>query len=158
MTTPTKIDFQHRRIRQIGDVTDLVAIFFPGNRNQQYAAGRILLALKEADTPQRSLSQIEKQHGISRRTLQRNRAKLARLGLIEHVSWMNSRHGGCEGWMLSSRMSTSLRLLAEWMDRWRHDVDANQCRKDEQLVGLMREDHDSGGKKEGGFVSRTSGL
>ena len=27
MTTPTKIDFQHRRIRQIGDVTDSRAAF-----------------------------------------------------------------------------------------------------------------------------------
>ena len=33
-------------------------------------------------------------HAISRRTLERTRAKLSRLGLIEHVTWMNSRHGG----------------------------------------------------------------
>ncbi len=105
MTESTKIDFAARRIREIGDITDLVQVFFPGNRNQQHAAGRILLALKAATQPARSLSYLEDRYGISRRTLQRTRAKLSRLGLIERISWMNSRYGGQEGWKLSSRMA-----------------------------------------------------
>ena len=44
MTESTKIDFRYRRVSQMGDVTDLVAILFPGNRNQQHAAARILEA------------------------------------------------------------------------------------------------------------------
>ena len=105
MTDSTKIDFRYRQISQIADITDIVAMLFPGNRNQQHAAARILLALKESGGLVSSLAFIEEKHGISRRTLQRTRAKLSRLGLIEHVTWMNSRHGGQNGWKLSGRFS-----------------------------------------------------
>mgnify|MGYP006284706143 CR=1 FL=1 len=138
MNEPTKIDFHHRRVRDLGDVTDLVAMLFPGNRNQQHAAARILLALKTEDDLLGSLAFLEEQHGISRRTLQRGRAKLSRLGLIERVSWMNARYGGREGWKLSSRMSSSLRRLADWVDRWRDISDASQVEKEDMLAGLLK--------------------
>ncbi len=138
MTESTKINFRYRRISQIGDITDLVEMLFPGNRNQQHAAARILLALKAATQPLRSLSHLEDRYDISRRTLQRTRAKLSRLGLIEHVTWMNSRHGGQEGWKLSSRMSTALRALADKINHWRRDDKAERILKDEQLVELLR--------------------
>ncbi len=98
MTESTKIEFRHRNIQQVNDVTDLVAIFFPGNRNQQHAASPILLELKSANHLVPNLSHLEQQHSISRRTLQRTRANLARLGLMERVNWMNSQYGGQEGW------------------------------------------------------------
>ena len=81
---------------------------------------------------------LEQDHGISRRTLQRTRAKLARLGLIKHVSWMNSRYGGQQGWKLSSRMGTALRQFADKIDDWRKDTRPERIRKDEQLVELLR--------------------
>lgn len=137
MTEPTKIDFRCRRISQMSDITDLVQMLFPGNQNQQHAAARILLTLKNAKQPLRSLSNLEGRHGVSRRTLQRTRAKLARLGLIERVSWMNSRHGGQVGWKLSSRMGSAMRQLAEWIDRWKKDDRAGRREKDEMLVGLL---------------------
>ena len=112
MTVATKIDVRHRRISQLDDITDLVEMLFPGNGNQQHAAARLLLELRATRKPVASLSHLEQEHEISRRTLQRARAKLARLGLIEHVTWMNSRYRGQQGWRLSSRMSTSLRRLA----------------------------------------------
>lgn len=138
MTEPTKIDFRCRRISQIEDITDLVEMLFPANQNQQHAAARILLTLKTAKQPLRSLSGLEGRHGISRRTLQRTRAKLARLGLIERVTWMNSRHGGQQGWKLSSRMSGALRLLADNIDAWRSDRRPERRDKDERLVELLR--------------------
>jgi len=134
---PTKIDFRHRRIAQMADLTDLVEMLFPGNRNQQHAAARILLALKASDGLVASLSFLERDHEISRRTLQRTRAKLARLGLIDRISWMNSRYGGREGWKLSGKMSTALRGLADWIDGWRKDLRPGRAMKDEQLVGLL---------------------
>jgi hypothetical protein len=137
MTVSTKIDFRYRRIRQLDDVTDLVGILFPGNRNQQHAAARILISLKATTEPVASLSHLEPEHGISRRTLQRTRAKLARLGLIEHVTWMNSRYGGQQGWKLSGRMSTALRQLTEKIDNWRRDARPERMGKDEVLVGLL---------------------
>ena len=138
MTEPTKIDFHHRRIQRLDDITDLVEILFPGNRNQQHAAARILLALKSSSAELiPSLTFLEKQHNISRRTLQRTRAKLSRLGLIERITWTNSRYGGQEGWKLSSRFGTALRRLAETCDAWRKDTDSERVRKDEMLVGLL---------------------
>ncbi len=138
MTESSKIDFAARRIREISDITDLAQVFFPGNHNQQHAAGRILLALKAATQPIRSLSYLEDRYGISRRTLQRTRAKLSRLGLIERISWMNSRYGGQEGWELSSRMGTALRGLADKINSWRKDACTERRHKDEQLVGLLQ--------------------
>ena len=137
MIESSKIVFRYRRISSIGDITDLIEILFPGNRNQQHAAARILLALKAASEPIRSLSYLEDHYDISRRTLQRTRAKLSRLGLIEHVTWMNSRHGGREGWKLSSRMNTALRLLADKIANWRTDKRPERVRKDEQLAELL---------------------
>ena len=138
MTEATKIDFRHRRIAQLADITDLVEMMLPGNRNQQHAAARILLALKVADNPMASLGSLQQRYGISRRTLQRTRAKLHRLGLIEHISWMNSRYGGQHGWKLSSRMSTGLRRLAARVDEWRKDRRPERMDRDELLVGLLR--------------------
>ena len=138
MTEYTKISFQHRRAREIGDLTDLVEVLFPGNRNQQHAAARMLLALRAADAPVKDLGQLEDRYRISRRTLQRVRAKLARLGLIEHVSGLNTRYLGQHGWRLSGRMSTALRQLADRIDAWRYEHRREAIAKEEVLVGLLQ--------------------
>ena len=138
MTQPAKISFAHRRVTQVDDITDLVAMLFPNNRNQQHAAARIMLALKCSAGLTASLNHLERQHRISRRTLERVRAKLTNLGLIERVSWMNSRHGGQEGWKLSSRMSGALRHWADKIDVWRNDTRPERALKDEQLTGLLQ--------------------
>jgi hypothetical protein len=138
VTEYTKISFQHRRIREIGDVTDIVAMFFPGNRNQQYAAARILMTLRTSTEPVPSLAHLEALHGISRRKLQRARAKLARLGLIEHVSGLNTRYAGAHGWRLSGRMGTALRALADRLDTWRYELRHEQLAKEEALVNIIR--------------------
>lgn len=137
VTVSTKISFSYRRVSRIEDVTDLVEMFFPANRNQQHAAARILVALKQANSIVPKLALLEEKYDISRRTLQRARAKLARLGLIEHVSWMNSRYAGQSGWKLSSRMSTALRQLAGKTDHWRKDTRPDRMEKDEMLVGVL---------------------
>ncbi|MGD2111420.1 MAG: hypothetical protein PVI86_18740 [Phycisphaerae bacterium] len=136
MTESTKIEFRYRRISQIDDITDLVAILFPGNKNQQHAAARILMALKHVDDILPTLGFLHQQ-GISRRTLERTRAKLARLGLIEHVTWMNSRYGGRQGWKLSGRMSASLRALAGKLEAWQKDSRSERREKDERLLGVL---------------------
>lgn len=138
MIEPTKIDFRHGRAQKVDDVVDLVEMLFPGNRNQQHAAVRILLALKAVAGPVSSLSEIERAHGISRRTLQRTRAKLNRLGLIERVTWMNSRYGGREGWKLSGRMCAGLRRLADRISDWRQETDPERRRKEEVLAQLLQ--------------------
>ena len=112
MKEPTKIDFQRRRIPQISDFADLIEMLVPGNRNQQHAAAAIFSELKWANRIVPSLAYLEKKYEISRRILERARAKLSRLGLIEHISYLNSRYGGQHGWRLSSRFETALRRLA----------------------------------------------
>ena len=96
------------------------------------------MELKQAKELVPNLGRLEQRYRISRRTLQRTRAKLARLGLIEHVSWMNSRYGGQQGWKLSGRMSTALRQLADKIDEWKKDDRDERRQKDEMLVGLIR--------------------
>jgi len=138
MSEPTKIDFRHRRIREIEDITDIVAMIFLGNTNQQNAAARILLTLKAAAETVSSLRVLEEQHGISRRTLERTRAKLARVGLIECVSSLSKRANGRPGWRLSGRMSAALRLLADKINEWKSDTRPERAEKDERLVGMLR--------------------
>ncbi len=137
MIEMTKVTFTARRINRIEDITDLVDTLFPGNRNQQHVAARILMALKASDKLLRSLSFLEDRYNISRRTLQRTRAKLSRLGLIERISWMNIRYNGREGWKLSGRMCTALRSLAEKIDNWRKDKRPSRIEKDDTLVDLL---------------------
>lgn len=138
MAEPTKIDFRYRHINKIEDITDFVKILFPGNRNQQHAAARILMALKPLKKPLSSLKHLEGQYGISRRTVQRTRAKLARLGLIEHVTWMNTQYGGQQGWKVSSRMISALRQLAGYIETWRKDRRSDRAVKDSQLADLLK--------------------
>ena len=138
MTATTRIAFGHRAVKKVEDVTDLVAIILPGNRNQQHAAARILLALRACDEVMPAFTELERQHGLSRRTVERTRAKLARLGLIERVTWMNSRYGGQSGWRLSGRMSSSLRRLADWTEQWRYETSAERIRKEKAIVELLR--------------------
>ena len=106
----TKISFNHRK--EISDYGDLVEMLFPGNRNQQHAAVCILFELKWANNITPNLTFIENQHGVSRRVLQRTRAKLSRLGLIEHISSFNMRYCGQSGWKLSSRFEGALKRLS----------------------------------------------
>jgi hypothetical protein len=113
MRESTKIEFRHRRISHISDFTELVEMLFPGNRNQQHAAACIFLELKWSNSMVPNLAYLGKKYDVSRRILQRARAKLTRLGLIEHVSYLNSRYGGQHGWRLSSKFEAALRRLAE---------------------------------------------
>jgi hypothetical protein len=136
MTEPAKIDFQHRRITQISDFTELIEMLFPGNRNQQHAAACIFFELKWANRIVPNLAYIESKYNVSRRILQRARAKLSRLGLIEHVSYLNSRYGGQHGWKLSSRFEGALRQLAERCSLLRERATSSK-EKDKMLVELM---------------------
>ena len=127
----TKINFNHRK--QISDYSDLVEMLFPGNRNQQHAAACILFELKWAYNIVSSLSFIEHKYHVSIRILQRARAKLARLGLIEHISSFNTHYGGQSGWKLSNRFGVALKRLAEKCTSLR-DNRGNSKEKDAMLV------------------------
>ena len=127
----TKISFNHRK--EISDYGDLVEMLFPGNRNQQHASACIFFELKWADSLVPNLSYLENRYDISRRILQRARAKLARLGLIEHISSFNKRYNGQSGWKLSTRFERGLRYLAEKCTAFR-DCKTTSKEKDKVLL------------------------
>ena len=84
-----------------------------------------------------NMAYMEARYNISRRTVQRTRAKLARLGLIEHISYLNSRYGGQSGWKLSGRFGSALRMLAEKCDSWRNDKQKVRMEKEKMLVDIL---------------------
>ncbi len=112
VTERTKIDFNFRRIIQISDFAELIEALIPDNKNQQYAGICLFFELKWAKRIVPNLAYMEKRYDISHRILQRTRAKLSRIGLIEHISYLNNRYGGQYGWKLSTCFERSLNKLA----------------------------------------------
>jgi hypothetical protein len=111
--TSTRIELAFNKVARMNDASDLAELLFPGNRNQQHAFLVIWISLKwETPGLVPNLNEPAQQFGISRRTLERVRAKLRRLGLIDHVSRFNARHGYREGWTSSPRFEHALRQLA----------------------------------------------
>jgi hypothetical protein len=133
MPEHTKISFNHRK--DISDYSDLVEVLFPGNRNQQHSAACIIFELKWTNCMVPNLAHLETKYSISRRILQRTRAKLSKLGLIEHVSYLNSRYGGQHGWKLSTRFEGALKKLAEKCAGFRGTKTSSK-EKDLMLVGF----------------------
>lgn len=136
--TSTKIDWSFSKIATLQDLSDLAELLCPNNRNQQHAFMVIWLAIKWS--PHRlvpNFHAVARQQSISRRTMERVRAKMRRMGLIDHVSRFNKAYGCREGWILSCRFERSLRELAE-----RVAVQKDQKRssrdKDEMLIGFSR--------------------
>ena len=104
----------------MADFSELVEILFHGNRNQQHAAACIFFELKWANGIMPNFAYMERKYNISRRILQRSRAKLSRMGIIEHISYLNSRYRGQHGWKLSSRFEQGLIQLAQKCSSFRN--------------------------------------
>ena len=128
-------------------------MLFPGNRIQQYAAACIFFELKWANGMVPNLAYLQRKYNTSRRILQRTRAKLSRLGLIEHVSYLNSRYGGQHGWKLSTRFERGLKLLAEKCTGFRRAKTSSK-EKDLMLVELMDARRGVGEGKEQGDTDK----
>lgn len=112
--TSTRIELSFNRISRLTDLADFAELLFPGNRNQQHAFLVIWISLKWAENCMvPNLAAPAEKHGVSRRTLERVRAKMRRMGLIDHVSRFSAEWGYREGWVLSGRFERSLRQLAE---------------------------------------------
>jgi len=141
--TSTKIDWSFNKIAKLADSADLAEMLFPGNRNQQHAFLVLWLALKWADhhmVP--NVADVAQKHGVSRRTAERVRAKLRRMGLIDRVSRFNSQYGYREGWVLSTRFERSLRTLADKLAELK-DTDRGSREKDELLLDYAKVRRDS---------------
>ena len=114
--TSTTVEISFNRIARLADLSDLAELLFPGNRNQQHAFLAVYIEMKWAEHHMVPNSgDVAREYGITKRTLERVRAKMRRMGLIDHVSRFNASYGYREGWVLSGRFERSLRQLADKM-------------------------------------------
>ncbi len=114
MLASTKIDLNHNKVARIQDIDELAGILFPGNRNHQKCFLALWVELKWApDQFLPTLEPVADKYGISHRSLETVRAKMRRLGLIDHVSRFGQKHGYREGWVFSNKFGKALRRLAD---------------------------------------------
>ena len=136
--TTTKIDLNCSRIARIEDLDELAAVLFPNNKNHQRAFLAVFIELKWAEgqfLP--ALEPIANKHGISHRTLETVRAKMRRLGLIDHVSRFNQKYGYREGWVFSNKFAHALEKLASLTAKLRECRKATQEQKDRDLFSYL---------------------
>ena len=135
--TSTRIELSFNKVSRLTDLADLSELLFSRNRNQQHAFLVMWFSLKWAEhgiVPK--LAGIAEKHGVSRRTLERVRAKMRRMGLIDHVSRFNAKHGYREGWVFSTRFERGLRQLAEKAGRLK-EKSAGSQEKDLLLLEFL---------------------
>ena len=110
----TRIELNHSRIARVQDLDELAGVLFPGNRHHQRIFLAVFVELKWAEGQfLEVLEPVADKYGISRRSLETVRAKMRRLGLIDHVSRFGQKHGYREGWVFSNKFGTALRKLAD---------------------------------------------
>ena len=134
----TKIELNHSKIARIRGLDEFAQVLFPGNRLHQRVFLAVFVELKYAkDGFLGSLAPLAKRYEFSERTLETVRAKLRRLGLIDHVSRFNKQYGYREGWILSPRFSRALRCLAGLYGDLRERRDGGQERKDRDIFRYL---------------------
>ena len=130
----TKIELSFNKTARLRDLGDLARLLFPGNRNHQRVFLAIFVELKYAeDQFLPVLNQLCSAHSFSPRMLETVRSKMRRMGIIDHVSRFNKRHGYREGWVFSNRFGRSLSQMGACLDEFRSVRDRIQERKDRDL-------------------------
>jgi len=131
----TKVDLNASRVARVRDLDELAAILFPGNRAHQKLFLIVFVELKWADNQFLTvLEPIADKYGVSRRVLENVRAKMRRLGIIDHVSRFNKRYGYREGWVFSKRFERSLERLAQRVASLRADRNPGREHKDRDSI------------------------
>lgn len=134
----TKVELGYNRIARITDLAALAIILFPGNRSHQRVFLAIVIELKYADGQfLSSLDCVCDKYGMSRRVFELARAKMRRVGLVDHVSRFNQRHGYREGWVFSKRFQRSLVQLSELWQGFCAVGDERQAHKDRDLFRYL---------------------
>ena len=134
----TKIDVNHNKLARIQDLDELARVLFPGNRTHERIFLAVFVELKWADgqfLP--ALEPVADKHGLSRRSLETVRAKMRRMGLIDHVSRFNRRHGYREGWVFSNKFANALDQLAGLAVMLRECRNTTQERKERDLLSYL---------------------
>ena len=138
MLPSTKVDLNHNKIMRVEALDELAAVLFPGNRNHQRIFVAVFVELKWADGQfLTALEPVALKYGFSHRSLETVRAKTRRLGLIDHVSRFNKKHGYREGWILSGRFAKGLGQLIVLSRRLREASRSERQPKDRDIVRLI---------------------
>ena len=138
MIVSTKIELSHNKIARTLDLDELAAILFPGNKNHQRVFLAIFIELKYDEHEfLGTLQPLCDKYDFSPRILETVRSKMRRMGLIDHVSRFNKRHGYREGWVFSSKFGKSLNHLAGIMASARERKGARQEQKDRGLFRYL---------------------
>ena len=134
----TKIEAGFNKIGRIRDLADLARSLFPHNKRHQKVFLAIFIELKYADNQYLpNLNWICDQYKISRRIFEIVRAKMRRLGLIDHVSRFNALYGYREGWTFSSRFKRSVLKLEKSIDIFKNNKFPKQEMKDRDLFNYI---------------------
>lgn len=134
MTPTTKVDLNHNRLMQIEGVDELAQVLFPGSKQQQRLFLAIFIELKWApDQFLPILEPIAEKYSFTSRSLETVRAKVRRLGLIDHVSRFNQRTGYREGWVFSKRLERSLARMSGLIECAKDTSKPDQEVKDRDL-------------------------
>jgi hypothetical protein len=133
--TSTKIELNYSKIARVRDLDELAIILFPGNKNHQKTFLAIFVELKWSDGQfMRALEPIGAKYGVTPRTMETVRAKMRRLGVIEHVSRFNKRHGYREGWVFSNKFVNALDHLSSVVGSAKDITRPNQKAKDMDIL------------------------
>ncbi len=96
----SKIDLSFNKIARVRDLDEFAEVLFPRNSSHQTMFVAIFVELKYAEgsfLP--NLEPVCERYGFSKRRLETVRAKMRRMGLIDHVSRLSKRYGYREGWV-----------------------------------------------------------
>lgn len=131
----TKIELSHNKIARTEGLDELAAILFPSNRNHQRIFVAVFVELKWSDDQfLPTLTPIVDKYALSRRVLETVRAKMRRMGIIDHVSRFNKKYGYREGWVFSSKFAKALSQLSYTVTRLRERKEGVQYRKDRDAL------------------------
>lgn len=134
----TKIELNSNKISRIRDPDELARVLFPGNRNHQGIFLAVFIELKYApDQVLPGLDHLCDQYGFTRRSLETVRAKMRRMGLIDHVSRFNQTYGYREGWVFSNRFCGSLKMLLKLFQEFKERRSSTQEQKDRDLFRYL---------------------
>ena len=130
----TKIELNHSKIARIQDLDELARILFPSNKSQQRIFLAIFIEIKYAPVGMLpTLRPLCDQYGFTPRMLETVRAKMRRLGIIDHVSRFNKAYGYREGWVFSSHFGNALLKLTGVLVELKERKDDSREKKDRDV-------------------------
>jgi len=77
-----------------------------------------------------SFTFICEKYDLSERTLEKVRAKCRRMGIFDHVSRFNSKHGYREGWVFSNRFKVVMVKLGDIFNQYQKITESAKKQKD----------------------------